>query len=422
LADVFISYSRKDVARSKAIASFLKQEHFSVAFDPDFLSVRGAVYRERIAQELDRAKVVIVLWSRDSIESGYVRAEANRAGRTLLQLIIDDLPESDVPLGFGELKERRCEWTLTGELAPQSKEALLRALKRRISEPEKGTARVAKVFISATTLDLSEYRAAAAQKLLSMGHEPLMFEELASEERGPLETSYALIAQCDVFVCIAAWRYGYVPPPYDNPGERSFVELEFRHAQTLRKPVLVYMISPDAEWPPRFFDSGAAGERIAAFRQELEKHHTVTFIRSVEEIVTRLALDLQRLLDPHGRETRFLPSGIDPLELAWRLVVDHKAEPTLLLQMDPVLLHASVEKWAAESGAPTDPVEPMYTTAVSQLRDRQATTAPSALWLAWMRATRSHLFDDVKPPLSGPDIVNAESAHWSDPDSGPQVA
>lgn len=136
MADVFVSYSRKDLARSEVIASFLKREHFSVAIDRDFLLV-GDAYRQSIAAELKRAKVVIVLWSRDSVESEFVRDEASRARHTvLLQLIIDDLPDSDVPLGFGELQCLHCQWTSTGQLAPQSGEALLAALKRHLPAVE----------------------------------------------------------------------------------------------------------------------------------------------------------------------------------------------------------------------------------------------------------------------------------------------
>jgi len=136
LADVFISYSSKDAARSEAIASFLKREHISVAIDRDFLQV-GDAYRDRIATELKQAKVVIVLWSRDSIVSEFVRDEASRARQTpLLQLVIDDLPEEDVPLGFGELQRLRCQWTSTGQLAPPSKQALLAALARQLPAVE----------------------------------------------------------------------------------------------------------------------------------------------------------------------------------------------------------------------------------------------------------------------------------------------
>jgi hypothetical protein len=136
LADVFVSYSRKDLARSEAIASFLRREHVSVAIDRDFLQV-GDAYRDSIAAELKRAKVVIVLWSRDSVESEFVRDEASRARHTvLLQLVIDDLPDSDVPLGFGELQRLHCQWTNTGQLAPESGEALLAALKRHLPAVE----------------------------------------------------------------------------------------------------------------------------------------------------------------------------------------------------------------------------------------------------------------------------------------------
>lgn len=136
MADIFVSYSRRDVARSEAVAAFLRREHFSVAVDRDFL-LAGDAYRARIQEELQRAKVVIVLWSRASVQSDFVKDEASRARRTvLLPLIIDDLPDSALPLGFGELQAHRCHWTHDGQLAPQSGEHLLDALEKHLPAVE----------------------------------------------------------------------------------------------------------------------------------------------------------------------------------------------------------------------------------------------------------------------------------------------
>jgi hypothetical protein len=115
------------------VCEALRREGYSVAIDRDFL-VLGDEFRSQIKKELDEAKVVVVLWSHAAVASRFVRDEASRAtGRkVLLQLIIDDLGDADVPLGFGELQWLRCMWTHEDELAGESLQAVMEALKRHL--------------------------------------------------------------------------------------------------------------------------------------------------------------------------------------------------------------------------------------------------------------------------------------------------
>jgi hypothetical protein len=137
VADIFISYSKVDRVRADAIRELLRGEGYSVAIDHDFL-VAGDAYRDAIAEQIRTAKAVLVLWSESAVESAFVRDEANRASRqtVLLQLIIDALPQADVPLGFGELQSLRCEWASEDDLADGTRTALLAALKRQLPAVE----------------------------------------------------------------------------------------------------------------------------------------------------------------------------------------------------------------------------------------------------------------------------------------------
>jgi Protein kinase domain/TIR domain len=135
--DIFISYSRQNQQASECICTLLRREGYTVAIDRDFL-VAGDEYRAQIEKELLAAKVVLVLWSVDSVQSSFVRDEASRAARrtVLLQLIIDEMPDSAVPLGFGELQRLRCSWTQEGRLSDDSRQALLVALERHVPAVE----------------------------------------------------------------------------------------------------------------------------------------------------------------------------------------------------------------------------------------------------------------------------------------------
>jgi serine/threonine protein kinase len=134
VADIFVSYSHQDRTRCQAVCAFLRQR-YSVAVDTDFLHL-GEAFRPRIEEEARIAKVAIVLWSKKSVESPFVRDEASRSSerKALLQLVIDDLEQ--VPLGFGELQWHRCGWTEQGELDLESRAALTAALERQLPAAE----------------------------------------------------------------------------------------------------------------------------------------------------------------------------------------------------------------------------------------------------------------------------------------------
>jgi DNA-binding response OmpR family regulator len=88
--DLFISYSRQDVARIEMLAALLERSGWSVWWDRQIKT--GASFDKVIEQALNDARGVIVAWSRASVESDWVRAEAAYAleKSKLLPLRLDD--------------------------------------------------------------------------------------------------------------------------------------------------------------------------------------------------------------------------------------------------------------------------------------------------------------------------------------------
>jgi ABC-type nitrate/sulfonate/bicarbonate transport system permease component len=74
MADVFLSYSRKDRAKIEPIARGLGKLGIAVWYDARLQS--GASFDEVIAHELDEATVVVACWSPDAIASKWTRSEA----------------------------------------------------------------------------------------------------------------------------------------------------------------------------------------------------------------------------------------------------------------------------------------------------------------------------------------------------------
>jgi hypothetical protein len=77
MADIFISYAREDAVRAGALAQAFTALGWSVWHDDSIRA--GAPFDAVIDQQLDAASCVVVIWSRASVDSNWVRAEASAA-------------------------------------------------------------------------------------------------------------------------------------------------------------------------------------------------------------------------------------------------------------------------------------------------------------------------------------------------------
>jgi hypothetical protein len=97
VADIFVSYARKDRPRVAEISGALEQSGYHLWWDRRLES--GADYGMLIERELDAAGCVVVAWSDAARRSLWVRAEANEAldAGKLVQISLD---QSRLPLPF----------------------------------------------------------------------------------------------------------------------------------------------------------------------------------------------------------------------------------------------------------------------------------------------------------------------------------
>ena len=109
MANVFISYSRRDRDRVVALASALEAEGLSVWWDPNL--VPGRRFRQMIAEQLAAADCVVVVWTQASLESDWVQDEAEEA-RQREALIPVKLEPVIAPAGFRQLQAADLsQWT-----------------------------------------------------------------------------------------------------------------------------------------------------------------------------------------------------------------------------------------------------------------------------------------------------------------------
>jgi TolB-like protein len=77
MPDIFLSYSREDLARARHFAQGFEREGLTVWWDQ---ALDTGVAFDRVTEKaLEEARAVVVLWSRHSVESRWVRSEATLA-------------------------------------------------------------------------------------------------------------------------------------------------------------------------------------------------------------------------------------------------------------------------------------------------------------------------------------------------------
>lgn len=101
MSNVFISYAKEDAAVARMLADALQRADFSVWWDR--LIPPGKTWDDVIGRALDAAACVIVLWSGTSVQSRWVREEAERVASRgcLIPVLVEKV---DPPFGFGRIQ------------------------------------------------------------------------------------------------------------------------------------------------------------------------------------------------------------------------------------------------------------------------------------------------------------------------------
>lgn len=101
MADIFISYASEDRERARLLAAVLEQHGWSVWWDRKIPV--GKSFHQIIEEAIDQARCVVVIWSKYSVSSDWVRNEAEEGKRKniLAPVLLDD---ARIPLGFRHIQ------------------------------------------------------------------------------------------------------------------------------------------------------------------------------------------------------------------------------------------------------------------------------------------------------------------------------
>ena len=116
MSDIFLSYATGDRPRTRLLVEALESQGWSVWWDRTIAP--GRTFDSVIEKSLAEARCVVVLWSKASVSSDWVKTEAAEAARrrVLVPVLIDEVT---VPLEFRRVQAARA---LPGRWArPQSR-------------------------------------------------------------------------------------------------------------------------------------------------------------------------------------------------------------------------------------------------------------------------------------------------------------
>jgi hypothetical protein len=143
MADIFLSYSRQDVHRIETLVRILEQQNWSVWWD---YKIRiGKNFARVIEEEIAKAKCVVVLWSKDSVQSDWVRDEAaeGKSRAILVPVLIDNV---SIPMEFRRLQTAALyDWD--GEVSHPQVERLLSGIKDILGDTSKQKVEEIKTFL-----------------------------------------------------------------------------------------------------------------------------------------------------------------------------------------------------------------------------------------------------------------------------------
>ena len=146
-----------------------------------------------------------------------------------------------------------------------------------------------KIYISSTFVDLKDYRGKVYNQLRKLRQDVISMEDYVAGDQRPLAQCLADVADCEIYVGIIAWRYGFIPTK-DNPSKLSITELEYRQALKLKKKCLIFILDNSVAWQPQFMDSQSGeksgGKNIINFRSRLGDRHTIAWFSNADQLAS----------------------------------------------------------------------------------------------------------------------------------------
>jgi hypothetical protein len=146
------------------------------------------------------------------------------------------------------------------------------------------------VFISSTSRDLPNHRAAVAGALLNAGFHPIDMANFMARPEEATSACLKEVADSDLFVGIYAWRYGFIPPG----AAVSITEQEFDEAERLGKPRFCFVVDESYDWPAESREQEEGARLLREFKARIDATLVRTTFTTPEDLAIRVLASLQR--------------------------------------------------------------------------------------------------------------------------------
>jgi hypothetical protein len=154
---------------------------------------------------------------------------------------------------------------------------------------------MSQVFLSSTSRDLPEYRAAALRACRELGLGVLAMEDFEAMGVGATAGSLAKVDRADVYLGLFAHRYGYVEP--GQPA--SVTELEFDRARQRGLECLCFLVDPHHPWPEERIERDGL-HRLEAFKERVKQERIVRWFKTPEDLLHQAYRALEGWLERAG--------------------------------------------------------------------------------------------------------------------------
>jgi hypothetical protein len=161
-----------------------------------------------------------------------------------------------------------------------------------------------RAYISSTFLDLEDCRDQVLRALSRIEVQGVAMEYYVAAADSPLERCLRDVAECDLYIGVFAWRYGFIPSGQDA----SITELEYRQAIKHVKPTLIFILNEEASWPPKLVDRDR--RRIEALRAELAEGRLCSFFSSPQDLAALVTAAVANLFREGEASRAAEPPGV----------------------------------------------------------------------------------------------------------------
>lgn len=148
------------------------------------------------------------------------------------------------------------------------------------------------VFISSTSIDLPEHRAAVRDAILSLGLFPSGMEHWPVRGENPVELCHNMVNDAEIYLGIYAHRYGWQPDGFDG---KSITELEYEWAGEVRRegkpiPRLCFIMDDGHPWPKDRMELDAQ-DKLVRFKTRV-KESQIGFFTSPDNLKAQVTAAL----------------------------------------------------------------------------------------------------------------------------------